>query len=73
MLTPLVLQAKVDYFSPMLWKVDIYGNVLYRYADAGSLLSWKLDYHFPIERGGLSKPANMRIIQYDAHVNKADK
>ena len=57
----------------MLWRVDVYGNVLYRSADAGTKLSWKLDYHFPVERGGLSKPGNMRIIQFDAYINKADK
>ncbi|DBA76192.1 hypothetical protein WJX77_003854 [Trebouxia sp. C0004] len=64
--------AKVDYFSPLLWRVDVYGNVLYRFADAGTCLSWSVDHQFPIARGGLSKMANMRIVQSHAHVNKAD-
>ena len=66
-------QAKVDYFSPLLWRVDVYGNVLYRFADAGTSLSWSVDHHFPIARGGLSKMANMRIVQSHAHINKADR
>lgn len=67
------MQAKVDYFSPLLWRVDVYGNVLYRFADAGTPLSWSVDLLFPVARGGLSKAANMRIIQSQAHLNKADE
>ena len=67
------MQAKVDYFSPLLWRVDVYGNVLYRFADAGTPLSWSVDHLFPVARGGLSKPANLRIVQSQAHLNKADR
>ena len=66
-------QAKVDYFSPLLWRVDVYGNVLYRFADAGMPLSWSVDHLFPVARGGLSKAANLRIVQSQAHLNKADE
>ena len=66
-------QAKVDYFSPLLWRVDVYGNVLYRFADAGTPLSWAVDHFFPVARGGLSKMPNMRIVQSRAHINKADR
>ena len=67
------LQAKVDYFSPLLWRVDVYGNVLYRFADAGTPLSWSVDHLFPVARGGLTKAANLRIVQSQAHLNKADE
>ena len=66
-------QAKVDYFSPLLWRVDVYGNVLYRFADAGTALSWSVDHLFPVARGGFTKMPNMRIVQSHAHINKADR
>ena len=51
----------------------MYGNVLYRFADAGTALSWSVDHLFPVARGGFTKMPNMRIVQSHAHINKADR
>jgi hypothetical protein len=34
-------------FDPAKFRIDAYGNVLYRDADPGSPLSWETDYWFP--------------------------
>ena len=51
----------------------MYGNVLYRFADAGTPLSWSVDHLFPVARGGLSNQPQLRIVQSQAHINKADR
>ncbi|CAH8327406.1 unnamed protein product [Eruca vesicaria subsp. sativa] len=60
-------------FDPAVIRIDPYGNVLYFHADSASPLAWGFDHWFPISRGGLTVPSNLRIVQWQARKNKKDK
>ncbi|CAN6925872.1 unnamed protein product [Brassica oleracea] len=60
-------------FDPAVIRIDPYGNVLYFHADSASPLAWSFDHWFPISRGGLTVPSNLRIVQWQARKNKKDK
>nr|GLL21201.1 uncharacterized protein LOC109189815 isoform X1 [Ipomoea trifida] len=51
-------------FDPDMFRIDPYGNVLYYHADSASPLAWGIDHWFPISRGGLTVPRNLRILQW---------
>ncbi|CAN6893077.1 hypothetical protein Bca4012_074112 [Brassica carinata] len=60
-------------FDPAVIRIDPYGNVLYFHADSASPLAWGFDHWFPLSRGGLTVPSNLRIVQWQARKNKKDK
>nr|GMC71219.1 trichohyalin isoform X1 [Ipomoea batatas] len=51
-------------FDPDMFRIDPYGNVVYYHADSASPLAWGIDHWFPISRGGLTVPRNLRILQW---------
>ncbi|XP_019195997.1 PREDICTED: uncharacterized protein LOC109189815 isoform X2 [Ipomoea nil] len=51
-------------FDPNMFRIDPYGNVLYYHADSASPLAWGIHHWFPISRGGLTVPRNLRILQW---------
>ncbi|XP_072964960.1 uncharacterized protein [Typha angustifolia] len=60
-------------FDPALFRVDIYGNVLYLHADSASPLAWDIDHWFPCARGGRTVPSNLRILQFQVCKRKKNK
>ncbi|KAI5059919.1 hypothetical protein GOP47_0024339 [Adiantum capillus-veneris] len=60
-------------FDPAIFRVDIYGNVLYWDADPGSPLAWEVDHWFPQARGGKAVPGNLRLVQWQASHRKGKK
>ncbi|XP_020577981.1 uncharacterized protein LOC110023095 [Phalaenopsis equestris] len=60
-------------FDPALFRVDRFGNVVYRHADSSSPLAWDIDHWFPISRGGRTVPSNLRILQWQVCKKKKNK
>ncbi|XP_077211669.1 uncharacterized protein LOC143846936 isoform X1 [Tasmannia lanceolata] len=60
-------------FDPAKFRVDMYGNVLYFYADSGSPLAWEIDHWFPCSRGGKTVPSNLRLLQWQVYKKKQGK
>ncbi|MCO5600727.1 hypothetical protein L7F22_054842 [Adiantum nelumboides] len=60
-------------FDPAIFRVDIYGNVLYWNADQGSPLAWEVDHWFPRARGGKALPGNLRLVQWQACQRKGKR
>ncbi|KAF2282993.1 hypothetical protein GH714_043055 [Hevea brasiliensis] len=60
-------------FDPAVIRVDPYGNVLYFHADRASPLAWDIDHWFPCQRGGLTVPSNLRILQWQVCKRKHNK
>ncbi|OAY52888.1 uncharacterized protein LOC110613216 [Manihot esculenta] len=60
-------------FDPEVIRVDPYGNVLYFHADRASPLAWDIDHWFPCQRGGLTVPSNLRILQWQVCKRKHNK
>ncbi|XP_065865059.1 uncharacterized protein [Euphorbia lathyris] len=60
-------------FDPAVIRVDTYGNVLYLHADKASPLAWDIDHWFPCQRGGLTVPSNLRILQWQVCKRKHTK
>ncbi|KDP37158.1 hypothetical protein JCGZ_06214 [Jatropha curcas] len=60
-------------FDPAVIRVDPYGNVLYFHADRSSPLAWDIDHWFPCQRGGLTVPSNLRILQWQVCKRKHNK
>ncbi|KAF2323284.1 hypothetical protein GH714_034452 [Hevea brasiliensis] len=60
-------------FDPAVIRVDPYGNVLYFHADTASPLAWDIDHWFPCQRGGLTVPSNLRILQWQVCKRKNNK
>ncbi|XP_050232548.1 uncharacterized protein LOC126681162 [Mercurialis annua] len=60
-------------FDPAVIRVDPYGNVLYLHADKASPLAWDIDHWFPCQRGGLTVPCNLRILQWQVCKRKHNK
>ncbi|MCO5601932.1 hypothetical protein L7F22_056058 [Adiantum nelumboides] len=60
-------------FDPAIFRVDIYGNVLYWNADPGSPLAWEVDHWFPQARGGKAVPGNLRLVQWQACQRKGKR
>ncbi|EEF44715.1 conserved hypothetical protein [Ricinus communis] len=60
-------------FDPAVIRVDPYGNVLYLHADKASPLAWDIDHWFPCQRGGLTVPSNLRILQWQVCKKKHNK
>ncbi|KAL0915341.1 hypothetical protein M5K25_015753 [Dendrobium thyrsiflorum] len=60
-------------FEPALFRVDCFGNVVYRNADSASPLAWDIDHWFPCSRGGKTVPSNLRILQWQVCQKKKNK
>ncbi|WCJ40640.1 hypothetical protein M5689_021552 [Euphorbia peplus] len=60
-------------FDPAVIRVDTYGNVLYLHADKASPLAWDIDHWFPCQRGGMTVPSNLRILQWQVCKRKHNK
>ncbi|KAJ8755946.1 hypothetical protein K2173_024491 [Erythroxylum novogranatense] len=60
-------------FDPAVIRVDSYGNVVYFHADKASPLAWDIDHWFPCQRGGLTVPSNLRILQWQVYKRKHKK
>ncbi|XP_010537958.1 PREDICTED: uncharacterized protein LOC104812485 [Tarenaya hassleriana] len=60
-------------FDPAVIRVDPYGNVLYFNADSASPLAWDIDHWFPLSRGGLTVPSNLRLLQRQVYKKKHNK
>ncbi|KAH7435673.1 hypothetical protein KP509_06G074700 [Ceratopteris richardii] len=56
-----------------MFRVDVYGNVLYWDADPGSPLAWEVDHWFPQARGGKTVPGNLRLVQWQVCQRKGKK
>ncbi|KAK9823923.1 hypothetical protein WJX72_006392 [[Myrmecia] bisecta] len=71
------LPAKLGgYCLSDLWRVDSFGNVVYRRAKEHSICSWVVDHLFPIARGGPDNPknaCNKQIISALANGVKLDR
>ncbi|KAK8971109.1 hypothetical protein KSP40_PGU010659 [Platanthera guangdongensis] len=60
-------------FHPELFRVDVFGNILYRQADSASPLAWPIDHWFPCSRGGRTLLKNLRILQWQVCRKKKRK
>ncbi|KAJ8773428.1 hypothetical protein K2173_004258 [Erythroxylum novogranatense] len=60
-------------FDPEVIRVDCFGNVIYSHADKASPLAWDIDHWFPCQRGGLTVPSNLRILQWQVCKRKHNK
>lgn len=60
-------------FDPAIFRIDVYGNVLYWDADPGSPLAWDMDHWFPRARGGKTVLSNLRLVQWQACQRKGKK
>ncbi|KAI0502287.1 hypothetical protein KFK09_017234 [Dendrobium nobile] len=60
-------------FEPALFRVDCFGNLVYRNADPASPLAWDIDHWFPCSRGGKTVPSNLRILQRQVCKKKKNK
>ncbi|KAK8962902.1 hypothetical protein KSP40_PGU014470 [Platanthera guangdongensis] len=60
-------------FDPELFRVDVFGNVLYLHTDSASPLAWGIDHWFPCSRGGKTLRNNLRILQWQVCRKKKNK
>ncbi|KAH9317231.1 hypothetical protein KI387_019000, partial [Taxus chinensis] len=60
-------------FDPALFRIDPYGNVLYKNADPASPLAWEVDHWFPHSRGGKTVSSNLRLVQWQVNQRKQNK
>ncbi|KAG0604219.1 hypothetical protein M758_10G154000 [Ceratodon purpureus] len=60
-------------FDPAKFRVDPYGNVVYRHADPSSPLAWEIDHWFPHSRGGKTVVTNLRVVQWQANQRKKNR
>ncbi|GLJ55852.1 hypothetical protein SUGI_1199280 [Cryptomeria japonica] len=60
-------------FDPAMFRIDPYGNVLYKNADPASPLAWEVDHWFPHSRGGKTVISNLRLVQWQVNQRKQNK
>lgn len=60
--------------NPNLWRLDAYGNKVYKPAyGMKGVYSWEIDHKKPKSRGGTDHPKNLQVLQWAENRRKGDK